>query len=81
MTDADDTGAPATSGVYEVGVRSEFANVSVRVWCDMDARDGLGMAKGATLNKGCTLSQKVRTSFQCLNVAVLRVVKNRTYWL
>ena len=45
MADAADSGTSAPSGVYEVGVRSGFANVSVRVWCDMDARDGLGIGQ------------------------------------
>ena len=38
MADAKNAGVSAPSGVYEVGLRSGFANVTLRVWCDMDTR-------------------------------------------
>lgn len=40
MADAESAGVSAPSGVYEVGIRSGFANVTLRVWCDMDTREG-----------------------------------------
>ena len=48
MADADNAGVSAPSGVYEVGVRSGFANVTLRVWCDMDTRDGITYIQGLT---------------------------------
>ena len=48
MADAENAGVSAPSGVYEVGVRSGFANVTLRVWCDMDTRDGITYIQSIT---------------------------------